>query len=143
MTAPGKPVVVVGVDGSTGSRDAVRWAARYARMSGADLRAVATWRWPNYLTRIPPGMDLEADTRRTLQEVTAEIGAEFPDVPITECVVEGPAGPALLSQAAGASLLVVGAHGRAAFPGMLLGSVAEYCVRNGPCPVLVVRTPAG
>jgi nucleotide-binding universal stress UspA family protein len=85
MTAPAKPVVVVGVDGSTGSRDAVRWAARYAEM----------------------------------------------------------AGPALLSQAADASLLVVGAQGRAAFPGMLLGSVAEYCVRNGPCPVVVVRTPAG
>jgi nucleotide-binding universal stress UspA family protein len=58
-------------------------------------------------------------------------------------VVDGPAGPALLSQAADASLLVVGAQGRAAFPGMLLGSVAEYCVRNGPCPVVVVRTPAG
>jgi nucleotide-binding universal stress UspA family protein len=143
MTAPARSVVVVGVDGSTGSRDAVRWAARYAGMAGADLRAVATWRWPNYLTRIPPGMDLEADTRRTLQEVTAEIGAEFPDVPITERVVDGPAGPALLSQAADASLLVVGAQGRAAFPGMLLGSVAEYCVRNGPCPVVVVRTPAG
>ncbi len=143
MTAPGKPVIVVGVNGSTGSRDAVRWAAGYARMAGAALRAVATWRWPNYLTRIPPGMDLEADTRRTLQEVTAEVGAEFPDVPITERVVDGPAGPALLSQAADASLLVVGAQGRAAFPGMLLGSVAEYCVRNGPCPVVVVRTPAG
>jgi nucleotide-binding universal stress UspA family protein len=133
--------VVVGVDGSTGSQDAVRWAARYARMAGADLRAVATWRWPNYLTRIPPGMDLEADTRRTLQEVTAEVGTEFPDLLIGECVVAGPAGPALLSQAADASLLVVGAQGRAAFPGMLLGSVAEYCVRNGPCPVVVVRTP--
>jgi nucleotide-binding universal stress UspA family protein len=47
----------------------------------------------------------------------------------------------LLSQAADARLLVVGARGRAAFPGMLLGSVAEYCVRNGPCPVVVVRTP--
>ena len=143
MTTPDRPVVVVGVDGSTGSRDAVRWAAKYARMAGADLRAVATWRWPNYVTRIPPGVDLEADTQRTLQEVTAEIGAEFPDVPVREHVVEGPPGPALLSQAADASLLVVGAHGRAAFPGMLLGSVAEYCVRNGPCPVVVVRTPAG
>jgi nucleotide-binding universal stress UspA family protein len=142
MTAPGKPVVVVGVDGSTGSRNAVGWAARYARMAGADLRAVATWRWPNYLTRIPPGIDLEADTRRTLHEVTAAVGAEFPEVPITERVVNGPAGPALLSQAADASLLVVGAQGRAAFPGMLLGSVAEYCVRNGPCPVVVVRIPA-
>ena len=142
MTAPARSVVVVGVDGSTGSRDAVRWAAAYARLAGAELRAVASWRWPNYLTRIPPGIDLEADTRRTLQEVTAEISAEFPGVPIAERVVAGPAGPALLSQAADASLLVVGAHGRATFPGMLLGSVAEYCVRNGPCPVVVVRTPA-
>jgi nucleotide-binding universal stress UspA family protein len=141
MTAPARSVVVVGVDGSTGSRDAVRWAAGYARLAGAELRTVASWRWPNYITRIPPGVDLEADTRRTLQEVTAEISAEFPEVPIEERVIEGPAGPALLSQAADASLLVVGARGRAAFPGMLLGSVAEYCVRHGHCPVVVVRTP--
>jgi nucleotide-binding universal stress UspA family protein len=38
-------------------------------------------------------------------------------------VVEGP-GPALLSQAADATLLVVGAQGRAAFAGMLLVSQA-------------------
>jgi nucleotide-binding universal stress UspA family protein len=142
VTAPASPVVVVGVDGSTGSTDAVRWAAGYARMAGAELRAVASWRWPNYVTRIPPGVDLEADTRRTVQEVAAEIRAEFPEVPVSERVVEGPGGPALLSQAADATLLVVGARGRAAYPGMLLGSVAEYCVRNGPCPVVVVRIPA-
>lgn len=29
-------------------------------------------------------------------------------------------------------------RGRAAYPGMLLGPVAEYCVRNGPYPVVVV-----
>jgi nucleotide-binding universal stress UspA family protein len=92
--------------------------------------------------RIPPGADLEAETRRTLQEVVAEISAEFAGVLISEHVVEGPGAPALLSQAADATLLVVGARGRAAYPGMLLGSVAEYCVRNGPCPVVVVRTPA-
>jgi nucleotide-binding universal stress UspA family protein len=143
MTAPARSVVVAGVDGSTGSRDAVRWAAEYAKLTGAELRAVSSWRWPNYITRIPPGVDLEADTRRTLEEVVAEIRGEFPEVPVSEQVIEGPGGPALLSQAEDASLLVVGARGRAAFPGMLLGSVAEYCVRNGPCPVVVVRTAAG
>jgi nucleotide-binding universal stress UspA family protein len=136
------PVIVVGVDGSDGSRNAVRWAAGQARLTGAELRAVASWRWPNYVTRIPPGVDLRADTQRILQEVMAEIRTEFPDVPVSERVVEGPGGPALLSQADGATLLVVGARGRAAFPGMLLGSVAEYCVRNGSCPVVVVRVPA-
>jgi nucleotide-binding universal stress UspA family protein len=139
--APAAPVIVVGVDGSTGSRDAVRWAAEYARLAGSELRAVASWRWPNYITRIPPGADPAADTARTLHEAVTEIQAEFGDVAVSEHVIEGPGGPALLSQAADASLLVVGARGRAAYPGMLLGSVAEYCVRNGPCPVVVVRTP--
>ncbi|HEY5357596.1 MAG TPA: universal stress protein [Streptosporangiaceae bacterium] len=134
------PVIVVGVDGSDGSRDAARWAAGQARLTGARLRGVASWRWPNYVTRIPPGADLAADTSRTLREALADIRAEFGDVEVSEHVVEGPPGPALLSQAGDASLLVVGARGRAAFPGMLLGSVAEYCVRHGPCPVVVVRT---
>ena len=142
MSAPAEGAIVVGVDGSEGSRMAVRWAARQARLTGAPLRAVASWRWPNYITRIPPGVDLQADTLRTLREVLAGIRTEFPDVHVSEHVVEGPAGPALLTQAGDASLLVVGARGRAAFPGMLLGSVAEYCVRNGPCPVVVVRVPA-
>ncbi|HTZ44048.1 MAG TPA: universal stress protein [Jatrophihabitans sp.] len=132
-------VIVVGVDGSKASRDAVRWAARQAEQTGATLRAVSTWRWPNYLTRLPPGADPAADTARTLGEVMDEVGAEFPELSATRHVVEGPAGPALLTQAEGAELLVVGAKGRAAFPGMLLGSVAEYCVRHGSCPVVVVR----
>jgi nucleotide-binding universal stress UspA family protein len=142
MSAPAEGAIVVGVDGSEGSRDAVRWAARQARLTSAPLRAVASWRWPNYITRIPPGVDLQADTQRTLREVLADIRTEFPDVHVSEHVVEGPAGPALLTQAGDASLLVVGARGRAAFPGMLLGSVAEYCVRNGRCPVVVVRALA-
>src|ERR1700680_200405 len=142
MSAPAEGAIVVGVDGSEGSRMAVRGAGRQARLTGAPLRAVASWRWPNYITRIPPGVDLQADTLRTLREVLAGIRTEFPDVHVSEHVVEGPAGPALLTQAGDASLLVVGARGRAAFPGMLLGSVAEYCVRNGPCPVTVVRVPA-
>ncbi len=132
-------VVVVGVDGSDQSRDAVRWAARQARLTGASLRAVSSWRWPNYLTRVPPGVDLASETAQTLHEVVTAALGDTPDITVTEHVADGPAGPALIAQARDAALLVVGARGRAAFPGMLLGSVAEYCVRNAPCPVLVVR----
>jgi nucleotide-binding universal stress UspA family protein len=146
-TAPGPamsestaaPVIVVGVDGSESSAQAVRWAVQQATLTGASLRAVASWRWPNYVTRIPPGVDLAAETATTLHDVVTAAGAEHASVAVTEHVVEGPAGPALLTQAQDASLLVVGARGRAAFPGMLLGSVAEYCVRHGRCPVVVVR----
>jgi nucleotide-binding universal stress UspA family protein len=67
------------------------------------------------------------------------VRAAHPHLTITEHVLQGPAGPSLLRESSGATLLVVGAQGRAAYPGMLVGSVAEYCVRNGPCPVVVVR----
>jgi len=133
------PVIVVGVDGSPSSQRAVRWAAQQAKLTGATLRAVSSWRWPNYITRIPPGVDLASDTRRTLDEVLEEALTGSEDVSVTRHVIEGPPGPALLTQAQDATLLVVGAQGRAAFPGMLLGSVAEYCVRHGSCPVVVVR----
>ncbi|MEO6501195.1 MAG: universal stress protein [Jatrophihabitantaceae bacterium] len=142
MTSPSQ-VIVVGVDGSDNSRDAARWALAQAALTGTGLRAVSSWRWPNYLTRIPPGVDLAAETGETLDSIIDAVLAENPQaaasVSVTRHVVEGPAGPALLTQSAGATLLVVGARGRAAFPGMLLGSVAEYCVRQGDCPVVVVR----
>jgi nucleotide-binding universal stress UspA family protein len=133
------PVIVVGVDGSPSSQRAVRWAAQQAKLTGATLRAVSSWRWPNYITIVPPGVDLASDTRRTLDEVLQEALTGSEDVSVTRHVIEGPPGPALLTQAQDATLLVVGAQGRAAFPGMLLGSVAEYCVRQGSCPVVVVR----
>ncbi len=142
MTSPATAAIVVGVDGSDSSVDAVHWAAAQARLTGAALRAVASWRWPNYVTRIPPGVDLAADTAQTLHEAVTTVLADYPDVAVSEHVIEGPPGPALLSHAHDATLLVVGAHGRAAFPGMLLGSVAEYCVRHGNCPVVVVRASA-
>ena len=134
--------IVVGVDGSDPSREAVQWALQQAQLTGAELRAVSSWRWPNYLTRLPPGADLAAETAQMLDETLDAVLAEHPSdgVQITKHVVEGPPGPALLSQSQDATLLVVGARGRAAFPGMLLGSVAEHCVRNGVCPVVVVRT---
>jgi nucleotide-binding universal stress UspA family protein len=133
------PLIVVGVDGSPASVDALRWAARHAQLLKGTVRAVSSWRWPNYLTRLPPGIDPAADTAQTLDEIVESVLPDFPDLEISRHVIEGPPGPALLTQAAGAELLVVGAKGRAAFPGMLLGSVAEYCVRNGDCPVVVVR----
>jgi nucleotide-binding universal stress UspA family protein len=135
----GERVIVVGIDGSDGSRDALTWTVAQAELTGADIRAVASWRWPNYVTRVPPGADPQSDTERTLREIVEPVRAAHPHLTITEHVLQGPAGPSLLRESSGATLLVVGAQGRAAYPGMLVGSVAEYCVRNGPCPVVVVR----
>jgi len=47
MTEAGmKPFIVIGVDGSEPSKDAVRWAAKQAELTGAELHAVTAWRFP-------------------------------------------------------------------------------------------------
>lgn len=58
----------------------------------------------------------------------------------------GPAGPVIcwIAQEQKCDLIVIGTHGRRGVSHLLLGSVAEYCVRNARCPVLTVRDrPAG
>jgi len=42
-----------------------------------------------------------------------------------------------------ARMLVAGNHGAHGFAGMLLGSTVRHLVHDAPCPVLVVRPPAG
>ena len=39
----------------------------------------------------------------------------------------------------GVDLIIMGTHGRTGLAHIFLGSVAEHVVRQGPCPVLVVR----
>lgn len=44
MTQTGR--IVVGVDGSPASRDALGWAVRQAHLTGAAVEAVAAWEYP-------------------------------------------------------------------------------------------------
>lgn len=142
----GGGVVVVGVDGSEASKDALRWAIRYARMAGAAVRAVTAWHYPaSYgwaATPAIPEMDLEGDARQGLKEAIEQvIGAAEEPVTIQTEILEGPPALTLLKAAEGAEVLVVGSRGHGAFAGMLLGSVSQHCVHHADCPVVVVRHP--
>ena len=57
-------------------------------------------------------------------------------------VVRGHPAQALIDQAAGADLLVVGFRGHGGFTGMLLGSVSQHVIAHAPCPALVVHDEA-
>jgi len=51
----GNERIVVGVDGSPSSRQALRWAARQATVTGASLEIVTCWEFPiTYDWRMPP-----------------------------------------------------------------------------------------
>jgi nucleotide-binding universal stress UspA family protein len=136
--------IVVGIDGSDVSKDALRWAAHQAQLTGAGLHVVMTWEFPAlaYMAAIPEGINWEKDTEKVLDSTLAEVLGSSSEIKITKEVVEGHPAPVLLDRAANAELLVVGSRGHGAFTGMLIGSVSEHVVSHARCPVVVVRPRA-
>ncbi|MGX6608454.1 universal stress protein [Micromonosporaceae bacterium Da 78-11] len=138
--------IVVGVDGSPGSKTALRWAMNQARLTGATMEAITSWQDPaQYGTAYGwTTAAFEDDTFATamakvLDETVAEVSAQLSHpVTVLTQVVQGHPAEALLLAAAGAQLLVVGSRGHGTFAGIILGSVSQHCVQHAPCPVVVV-----
>ena len=132
--------VVVGVDGSQPSREALRWARTLAGCTGAAVEAVTVWTYP-----AAPGWgmvgdwDPEENAREVLEEaIEAAYGHDRPPK-LTTRVVQGPAAKSLLDASEGAQMLVVGSRGHGGFAGLLLGSVSAVCAEHATVPVLVVH----
>ncbi|MEU7383826.1 MULTISPECIES: universal stress protein [unclassified Streptomyces] len=144
--------VVVGVDGSSSSLEAVETAAREAALRGAGLRLVHAFGWPSL--HVPPGMHpwnpntagLRELVDGTLAEAERRARDAAPDVEITREVAVGEPLMVLEIESRTASLVVVGSRGLGGFGSLLLGSTAVHLAAHGHCPVLVVRgrpDPAG
>ncbi len=148
MTTPGSnpaPHVVVGVDGSAESIDALRWAASYAAATAATISAVHAWHSPaaGPVPGSRPPQPITGEVRAEMQEIldaalTQVFGTTTPERVGTKVAYGHPA-MVLVNESAGADLLVVGHRGQGAFHGMLLGSVSIHCVTAAPCSVVVVR----
>jgi nucleotide-binding universal stress UspA family protein len=138
--------IVVGVDGSESSIHALHLAADEARCRGAVLHVLCAWsvRAVPRPADCPPGqvpsmLEYEQEVRR---RITARVTEELGDQPPFEIdidVVHAPPNQALVDASRSADLLVVGHRGRGTIRELMLGSVAEQCVRHAQCPVLVAR----
>ncbi|MEV4729667.1 universal stress protein [Saccharopolyspora sp. NPDC049426] len=143
-----QPRIVVGVDGSPGSRAALRWALRYAEPSGGEIIGVLAWAPPSFTepAPMPPLLfddELRNRAEKALREIVDEVTAPLAtSVRVRGEVVRGHAARALLDQAEDAELLVVGSRGHGGFVGALLGSVSRHCVTHAPCTVVVGRPPS-
>jgi|SRR5271165_239373 len=134
--------IVVGVDGSEPSLAALKWAARQARLTGAELWAVTSWEistTSGWAPTFPTDYDPQAIAKEVLDRAILDTLGPSPDIPLHRLVEEGHAAPVLLKTANGADLLVVGSHGHGAFAGMLLGSVSAHVAGHAPCAVVVVH----
>lgn len=137
MTQAEIQLIVAGVDGSQCSLEALRWAARQAELTHAELHAVMTWTLPEIYSYTP--RDFEGETRKALEGAIEQALGPEPRVPLTAQVVQGHAAGALIDASRDAQLLVVGSRGAGGFTGMLLGSVSQRCVAHAECSVVVVR----
>lgn len=134
--------IVVGVDGSDGSKDALRWAAKQAGYTGATLEVIAAWDYPATYgwVPVPPEDYALADfAEKALTDAINEVfGSDVPEN-IQHRVVEGHPAEVLVDASKGAELLVVGSRGYGGFADALLGSVSTYCVHHAHGAVTVIR----
>ena len=135
-----RQLIVVGVDGSSGSTEALQWAMRQASATAAEVIVVAVWEVPTALgyTLSDDAVDWAAHARQTVDNAMAEASRCEPSVTVTARIVRGHVGTVLVEESREAGLLVVGNRGHGTAVGMLLGSVSEYCVHHAACPVVVV-----
>ena len=136
--------VVVGVGGGPRSVAVLRWAAYQAVRFDGELVAVhaygaATQAAPYAPAHAAPGPGGAAG--RALQLLDGCLQAAFdrhPPVPVhTVCDGRRPV-QALLDYARGAALLVVGSPAPLGQGGAVLGPTARDCLRNAPCPVVLL-----
>ena len=135
--------VVVGVDGSPSSVEAVALAAAEADRLGEELRVVHAWTDPAFLTDsyMIAGFSLRVreEERVILAEAVAGLARRYPDLRVDEVLVEGAPGEVILAESENARLIVVGNRGRKGLARILLGSASHEVLLGARCPVIVAR----
>lgn len=133
--------IVVGVDGSTHSRLALKWAADEAERHGSNLRVVyahtgaprdvPAW-YSSATSDLSPGEAI-------IDDAVGLVATRRPSVVVRGEIVEWPASLVLTVTSRSAELLVVGARGLGGFGELLIGSVSDQCLQYAHSPVAVVH----
>lgn len=131
-TAP-KGSIVVGFDGSEGSRRALDWAAKEAAVRGVPLEVVQAWTAGEFGDPKKIGEFYQEKLTEAMSGLLHNSGIEW-----TAVVEEGSAGRVLLNRARSAEMLVVGSRGHGTFAGLALGSVGIQAATHDAAPVVVI-----
>lgn len=142
--APDAPVVV-GVDGSPVSTNAIAYAYEQASSRGVGLTVVHAW-WLEYIDGVAAAAIWTVDWQQFAEEEQALVSEslagwqdKYPDVVVRRHSVRGLPVDALVRQSEKACLVVVGTRGRGGFAGLLLGSVSQGVMHRSHCPVAIVH----
>jgi nucleotide-binding universal stress UspA family protein len=138
--------IVVGVDGSEPSKQALRWACFLADAVGGTVEAVIAWHpftvWGSVGTgwvAMPADWNPEQEAAKALTATLDQVFGAHRPKGLELTVREGNAAKVLLELSKDARMLVVGSRGHGGFAGLLLGSVSGACAEHATCPVLVLH----
>ncbi len=133
-----RDVILVGVDGSLGGSEALRWALLEASLRGCAVEVITTFQ---------PDDQRSAEDARAAAEAAQQAAIDYAaasrqTMPVmSRQVIEGSPAELLIYLSGRAELVVLGSHGTASIRHSALGSVGEACVRLAECPVVVVPHP--
>jgi nucleotide-binding universal stress UspA family protein len=130
-------MIVVGIDGTEVSQNALAWAVREGEIRRTPVHVVHAWRYDPMTDLLPSQQIKEDSTELLAREVALVTGAPRTDN-VSYSSVQGDAARVLHEVSEGADMLVLGSHQRNALGEVLLGSVSRECVRHATCPVVVV-----
>ncbi len=131
--------IVVGIDGSLGSTQALQWALEEASRRSASVEAVYAWQYPPIGTFVRPNHGSEAVMQDIVDAAVVHAERVAPGAPFKARASCSATIPTLLDACRGADLLVLGSRGHGRFRDTLLGSVSHQCARHAGCTVIVVR----
>lgn len=146
MTPRDSKPVVVGVDGSPGSRNAVRWGLALAERSGRPVRLVHAYDPAIHDIRVGSAYDAGVlvdvfDAARDQLEATYdEAVAAHPGLHITKHLVDDSAAGALIDESHAAEAVVLGTHGARGFSTLVAGSTTMNVATHAHCPVVAIPT---
>lgn len=131
-------LIIVGADGSPGSRRALEWALQEAELRNCGVQVIAAYE-PG------PGETAQGARERAVKlvhQTLDDVVAGRVDIPsVSWAAIEGAPADVLTLESEHAQLLVMGSHGVSGMRRSALGSAADVCARLASCPVVVI--PSG
>lgn len=143
--SPPAGTIVVGIDGSDSSLEALAWASvqaagqrRGLTLAYAVLPPDSAWIDPALMRALDVHRD-DAGVDEVLSRAREVVSRRAADVDVHECVRLGDPRDVLLELGQDAGELVIGSRGRGPVRSLLLGSVGVTLSRHAVCPVVVHR----
>ena len=142
--------IVVGTDGSTTAKEAVRQATELAKIVDATVHLVSAYepvsesRLRDERQQVPADAQWMVNAREDVDAALKEAGAALEEqgLKIERYAREGDPADAILDVAEeqNADLIVVGNKGMTGAKRFLLGSVPNKVSHHAPCSVMIIRT---